>query len=633
MLDIMRRNAQSWVVKIIFGIIILVFVFWGVGTFGATNPELLLRINGEPVTLEDFKAEYSRQVNMAKSQMPNLPDEIFKSEEHLQRVLAAVIDKKLLLQEADRLGLGVGVGEVQNAIVGMSAFQNEKGQFSLEIYKAVLDNERISRAAFEKDLMSGMLLEKLGKYMAAPAYITEDEAFENYSFIAEERKADYLLFPAADYVEGLELSDNQINDYYEKNKQMFMVPAKIDVQYLLLTPQVLASRYAVSEDNIAAYYKQNPQQFTEEPKTRLSQILLAVPQGASKEAVAKVEAKANALYKEAQAGKNFAQLARENSDDPSAASGGSMGWIAEGELSPVLANTIDPLKAGEVGKPFASSLGFHIIKLDEREDSRLKKLPEVKEQIKVLLASGKAMEELPGILDKAVADVLNGKSLEEIARELSLAVTNAEALQRDVAGKELGLSAEAVETLFHTPEGITVDRPLPSGQGYLLAKVLKSDPEHVAPLEDVKDRIIALLKVDESRTAALRAAENGLKELDEGKTLASPKIMASSFFSRQGSVAELGPAPDVVAAVFGTADKKKWLGPYLVGRGAVLVKLDTVRSPDAKQWAEIKEVAMLRLGSVKQEAVFSAYLADLKNNAKLEDYGTANLGRFIGNKQ
>lgn len=633
MLDIMRRNAQSWVVKIIFGIIILVFVFWGVGTFGATNPELLLRINGEPVTLKDFRAEYNRQVNIAKSQMPNLPEEIFKSEEHLQRVLAAVIDKTLLLQEADRLGLEVGVGEVQKAIVAMPAFQNEKGQFSLEIYKAVLDNARISRAAFEKDLMSGMLLEKLGRYMSAPAYITEDEAFENYSFIAEERKANYLLFPAADYVNGLEFSDNQINDYYEKNKQMFMVPAKIDVQYLLLTPQVLASRYTVSEDDIAAYYNQHPQQFTDEPKTRISQILLAVPQGASKEAVAKIEEKANSLYEEAVAGKNFAQLARENSSDPSAASGGSMGWIAQSDLSPALAKTLEPLKVGETSKPFSTPAGFHIIKVDERQDSRLKKLPEVKEQIKVLLASGKAMEELPGILDKAVADVLNGKSLEEIAKELSLAVTNAEALQRDVAGKELNLSAEAVETLFLTPEGITVDRPLPSGKGYLLAKVVKSDPEHVAPLDDVKDRIIALLKVDESRTAALRAAEDGLKELEEGKTLTSPKVMTTNFFSRQGNVAEFGPAPEVVSALFGTADKQKWLGPYLVGRGAVLVKLDEVRSPDAKQWAEIKEAAMLRLGSVKQEAIFSAYLADLKNNAKVEDYGTANLGRFLTNSQ
>ena len=93
MLDIIRNRAQSWGVKIIFGIIILVFVFWGMGSFTSNNPDIIMRVNGKIINRQAYGEELKRYAQAVKARMPNLPNEYFESEEQRRRVLGIMVDK------------------------------------------------------------------------------------------------------------------------------------------------------------------------------------------------------------------------------------------------------------------------------------------------------------------------------------------------------------------------------------------------------------------------------------------------------------------------------------------------------------------------------------------------------------
>ncbi len=627
MLDIIRNRAQSWGVKIIFGIIILVFVFWGMGSFTSNNPDIIMRVNGKIINRQAYGEELKRYAQAVKARMPNLPNEYFESEEQRRRVLGIMVDKILLLQAAENLGLSASVAEVQKEIASMPAFLDENQQFSLEQYNQVLSSNRITKADFEKGLMDSILLGKLQNYIMSAASASEQEALANFRFMEEKRKINYIFLSTAEFLDKVQVSDESIASYYEQNKADFTVPRKIDVEFLHITPQALASRYDVSQAAVEEYYNANKQRFVEEPKAKISHILFALDRNATPENTAKIAEKANKVYAEAKAGANFSALAKSNSDDPSAANGGDMGWIAAKDLFAVFAQAIEPLNAGEVTKPFPTPMGIHILKVEARQEATQKELNEVKDQIRLLIASEQAAKEMPDILDKTVADILNAKPLSDIAKDISLATETASQLQRSDIERELGINAQSVDILFLTPEGITVDKPLPSGSGYIFVRIVKVNEEHIAPLPEVKDRIVALLRTEEAKAMASRKGTEVLEQLKaEAKLPDFANVKVSDFFSRQAAPEEFGTATEMLQAVFSTNNKEEWLGPFTVGKGVVLAKLNEVSYPDQDTWNEIKGIFTMRLKMFKQEGLLAAYLQALQAKAKIEDYNPQNIG-------
>lgn len=623
MLDIIREKSQSWVVKVIFGVIILVFVFWGVGSFNAQNPEVIVIVNDENITRSEFIAEFDSYVANTKMRRPDIPDEYFQSDEQIKRVISFMVDKELLSQAAKSMGMAVSVVEVQREISNMPAFKDQDGQFSLELYDVVLNRRKMKKNEFEEHVHMALLLSKLQNLVMSAAYVSEEEAFATFRHLQENRKVDYVFFENSDFSEQVEISDAQVAEYYELNKGLFNVPRQIDVEYLAINPQALATRYEVSDEQIQEYYDVNKGRFVELEQVEIKHILLEIPQGASVEDVEAIKQKAESVHKQAREGADFSELARKNSDDPSAENGGEMGWVVLTDLIPTIADQLETLRSGEVTAPFTSTMGYHIMKVEDRKQERQMQLPEVREQIELVITSDKGAQDMPDIMDKVVGDILNGADLKVIARELGLATAQAESLVREGATRQLGIGSEAVDSLFLTPEGITVDRPFASGAGYVFVKVTRVQEEHVSPLEDVKGQLVAALTAQDSRAITASRAEEVGAVLRAGNKLPSgAQIKQSSFFSRQTSPEELGPAPEFLEAIFAQQSKDEWVGPYTTAHGSVLAKLNEVKYPSDEEWQKVKEVVMMQMAMFKQEGMLEAYLRGLHAKADIGDYNS-----------
>ncbi len=615
MLDIIRRNAESWVVKAIFGVIIVVFIFWGVSSLDGTSPSIMAYVNDEPITIGEFRERYEDRVNMLTQGRGGLKPEMQQQVRGI--VFNELILSKLLLQEAKRLNMGATPEELFAILSKEPAFQNKEGKFDKEVYLQRLQEQSQPVGKFESGLAEQLTLSRLQTYVMSTAFATPEEARALYAFGGEQRSIDYVLFDRAEYLGGITPTEDQIATYYETNKEMFREPKRISVEYLLLTPETLAKNHAVTEEEIKSYYDAHSKDYFQQPeRVKVRHIMLRLPEGASQEEKDRVLAEALKIYGEAQTG-DFAALARKYSDDASAANGGEIGWVSRGEMIKVFEDAVFALKQDEISRPVLTPFGYHIIKAEAKEPARLRSLAEVHDEIKTTLSEQTASNELQTYLGKASDQLLEGVPLETIAKELKLDVRKAETFSRDEARTVLGVQDDALDVLFAVPANTPVDRPLRVQSGYVLVKVTDVAPEHIQDLAEVKDKVAETLRNEEAQQKAAAAAQAALQEAEKDPA-ALKNLVHTEFFGRQGFVANLGQTPDVVTAAFDLTEKGDWADKvFTVAQGAVIIRLADIKFPSDADWEKAKETVLQSVLQRKQQDWFMAYASSLQETAEV----------------
>ena len=241
MLDLIRANAQSWGVKIAFGIIILVFVFWGVGGLTGGPSTVILTVNGEPITIQEFQRKYEQLEQQVRAQYPDLDAAGLKAMQLKQQLIQNLILENLITQEAERVGIVVTPVELRKLIESFPAFHNEEGKFDPDAYVRMIKAQRNTPGNFEAELRNNMLMNKLRADVTAGAFVPEAEVRDLFRYEGERRILEYVFYPLEDYTSKVTVDDAQIKDYYEANQASFTVPPQADVEYLLIGAEALAA--------------------------------------------------------------------------------------------------------------------------------------------------------------------------------------------------------------------------------------------------------------------------------------------------------------------------------------------------------------------------------------------------------
>ena len=620
MLELIRARAQSWGVKIAFGIIILVFVFWGVGSMHNGPAGALATVNKKPITVQEFGREYERQVEALRSRYPGISAEDMKQMGLKRQVLQSMITERLLTEEAARIGLSVAPAELRRSVESIAAFRNGDGKFDADVYRSVLKGQQTTPGRFEEGIRHDMLLQKLRDRVTSPAAVTDEEARALFDYGRERRSIEYVLFPLEDYVLKVTPTDEQIAARYNENLDAWRNPQRISLDAVSLTPASLAATVDIPESAIAAFYADNAETFFVAPeRVRARHILFMAQEGASKDVDAAARAKAEDVIAQLKKGKDFAALAKLSDDKGSGAQGGDLGWFTKGQMVPPFEEAAFALKPGEISAPVRTAFGWHVIKLEAHEVQRTRTLDEVRGEIRQRLGEEKATEKMHEALDTALEMAGAGKSIDDIAKALKLEHKPTGLFSRADAGVAVGLKGQSVSAAFATPAGTVIDTPLEVEGGYMIAAVLESQPESVTPLEKVKEEVAAQVRRVEGATLAVKAAQEAGAKLADGLPAdLAAKVKTADPFGRNGVVAAFGQSRALVDAAFAAAPGVWQAAPVDTSAGAVLFRVKDVQRPTDAEWTAAADTVRATVLSAKREELFRVFVGELSSAAKIE---------------
>lgn len=608
----MHHMANSWVSKAILAAIAVSFLVSGMyGYLGSSADLSAVKVNGEEISQEQFQQRYNEAYQRISQELGETEfAAVVDSPEFINglrtRVLTELIDQTLIQQYTKELNLAVSDEAIKRAIVSMPNFLVD-GKFNNEAYQLFLRNNNMSSDMFAASLRESMRLEQLQQGLIGTDFLTpaQQEQFARDFF--QERTVRVAKLPLADEIAKQSVTEQEVADYYNANKANFAMPEMVKVQYIDLTKAIAEKSVAVTDVEIQQYYQDHKSEFATKAQQRLSHIQVATEQ------------EANDIYTALQGGANFAELAKTKSmDKGSAASGGDLGWLNNGDLPKNLEDAAMAVDVGNYSAPVNVDGNFHIVKVDDRKLSTILPLEQVRDQI-VSAIRQELVANAFYSLEKQVAEKAfeDQSSLASAAKVAGVDVKETGYFTRRDLPEELNFPVVA-NAVFDgdVSQGNVNSEPMNVGEQHsIIVRVVDHKLEGTKTLEEAKAEITAFLTRQKAEKAMLEQADKWVADLQSGQT---PTAVA--FGDAEKWVYAEKKDPELTQTIFSMAKPENGKVTYQAAKAnngdVVIVALENVTEgkSDAKVLAQLNEQT-LRL---QAREVQINLLKSLRSKAKIE---------------
>lgn len=620
MLDYMRKNAGSWVIKLLLFGIIVVFAFWGVGSNSGRDANTVLTIGDVRVPYNEYRDMYNTLVETYREAYNNLDSATLEFLDIRGQAVQALMERYLLLEAARRLDVNVVNDEVAAQIALTSAFQ-ENGVFSPQRYQLFLDINRLTPEAYEATLLKEIAIGKVVALIRSTAVITPQEVDDNLQILTRKAKARVLRFDPNDFVRKLSEPDKEeLMDYFEDNIETYRIPERFRQDVAIIDPVQMEADTSVSVDEIEDWYEDRELEYTEPAAYEISHILFALPRDASAESISAVRVLAEDVAGKISDGDiTFTNAVKKHSNDPaSAGQGGKLGFVVESELDRSIRDAISNLETGEITEPIPTSNGFEVVRLDSFRESRLTPFDEVRDGIKAQLTKEKAFEAAYDLADDLLDEVFDtGNSLEQLAEARGLMTSTTPLFSRGSALEAMELPTELLEAAFDTEEEEVGDIYERGGRLYLF-QTLERNSSYLPELDEVRDEVEGSFLVSKAMDLALAGARDSLEALESGSTLESlakemrrQPIEPAPFTILESTITGVDDTQSVVNAAFSVVEP----GGSAVASGFqahYLVVLDGFVEADEEELAEKRSTVKEALQSQRELDLLDGYIQALK---------------------
>ena len=627
MLGWIRKQTRSWFVYIAFGIIIVVFVFfYGWRGDQEQNDATVAVVNGEKLTRRQYEQAYENLLMFRRNLSENRPLTDEEVKQLRQQALDDIIERTVMLQEAARLGITVGLDEVRRQIADTPAFQRD-GRFDKDIYLRQLSANRMSPGDYEKAMQTRGLIAKLVESVENTAKLSERELYELYRLEYEKVNLTFIKIDAARYEDAVAVTQDDLASYYEKTKEDYRVPEQVRVRHLVFDPRDYETGIRIPPEEVEQVYRLNIDRFAQDKKVKARHILIEVDAAGGPEAEASARTKAEGIKKELDQGKDFAKLAAQHSRDPLTASkGGGLGYFERGQMLPEFDEAAFSLKPGEVSAPVRTAKGFHIIKVEAVQEAMTQPLEEVGPVIEGELRREKASEVAKQAARLAVTKSYRGGSLVDYARDNGLKLKESGLFSPGEPIEGIGVNKEYSDAIFTLKEG-EITPPVSAGGGYHVFQLMERKTSYLPGLAEVKEKIEKLARRAKAAEAARGAAEGYVKEFASGaatmEALAKKEQLTvdeTGFFSRRsGFIGKIGLDEDLSRDAFALTSEKPY-GPGVYGKGESCFVVMLKDRQEATREAFLAEQAKQRdmFLPIKRNERVKLWLDGLKSRAQTE---------------
>ncbi|MFK8030816.1 MAG: SurA N-terminal domain-containing protein [Gammaproteobacteria bacterium] len=617
MLQNIRDNAGGFGALLMLGLLILAFAIWGIDfQFGANQP--VVKVNGTEVSNNLIANAYNQQIQRFQEFYPNGIPEVTQAELK-NSVIEQFVRSELLNQHVAEEGYSMSDSAVMGALMQIPQFQMD-GKFDTAAFDMRARQIGMSSDGLFNEYRDSQVLQQWSDGFINSSFVTKDEAQLRGRLESESRTVRETLLPVSKLLADTVIEESAVQADYDFNQSEYLTEERIKIDYIELDPAALGESISISEDDIKARYEDGAQagEYSSPEQRNARHILIAVNDGRDDETARSM---ANDVRARIAAGEDFAELAKELSDDAgSKPSGGELGWNSgEGYVGP-FRDALFSMTEGQVSEPIKTRFGYHVIRAEGVRGTEPKPLEEVRVQIEQQLKTDAGLDrlsELVNEVDELVYDI--DDSLGSAAETAGVEVQETTWFTRAGGGgiasfpqvREVAFSQQVLNDKLNS-NSIELDGK------YVYIRLNQHEPARTMTLEEVRPLIEARLKREAASEQVAALGNDLVNQLQQGSALdvvaasAELEVSEAKEISRldQGLPAEA--AKGLFAATL-QGDSPAYGGVQLANGDYYIYELQSIKEGDALAEDQITNVAR-----ANANMELAAYIASLREQADIQ---------------
>ena len=570
---------------------------------------------------ESVSQQRVSQLARQQMQRQRLPDSPFIVNYFEQQAGSQLVRDQVLLAEADRLGIHATDDDVRQFLHRgqFGEFLFPKGQYiGSDRYAAFVAGQfNLSVAEFESEVKQDIAVRRLEALITAGVTVGDQEVRDNYRKENIKVKFDYAVIASDELRKTINPSDGDLEAFFKQNAARYAtaVPEERKITYFAFTPGDLpGGEPKPSQQEIQQYYTAHQSEYTVPEQARARHILIKVDAGADAKTDAAAKAKAEGLLKQIQAGGNFADLAKKNSDDPgSKDTGGELGFAQRGHMVPEFDAAIFSQKIGD-SKIVKTQYGYHIVQVEERQTAHTQSLAEVLPTIQATLVRQKAAQAEENYARALTSEAIkNGLEKTAAAHHLQVATTPLVGAQGVIAA--LADSSQVIGKAFQAKQSDPAQYAA-TGEGFAIFQVTGIAPAHAPNFADYKSKIDDDYRNEKlpgllaQKTMELADKAKSINDLAKAAKAVGATVKSSDLVGPTGQVPDLGQvgqvAPQLLEMKVGDIS-----GPINAQRTGVVAKLVDKQEPTADEIAKNFDQTRDQILGQRRSDAFNVFLGNV----------------------
>ena len=354
-----RKVIKGWLGKVLLILFLTPLALVGIeGYFSSgKSKDAAKTVNGQEISnkeLDNATKSYSQQYLSYVNGDETLLNQSFIKEKALESLIA----RNLLLQQAEKLGISLSDAQIEQMIAQQPSLQ-ENGKFSEALYANYLKSVGLTSQALIENLRQDHALKMMTSTFMDYALVSKVDIQQIANLQTEQRTIHLASIKLDDYKKGIQVSQQEITDYYNKHKNQFRQVASVDVDFVVLSPSNLpAANVQISDTELQQAYAK----FVEAEKAKVQPQVKHILIAADSRSDAEAKKLADEVSAKIKAGMSFAEAAQKYSDDTaSKGNGGVIAAYEKGFFGNAFDSAVAALKSGQISAPVKTQYGYHII--------------------------------------------------------------------------------------------------------------------------------------------------------------------------------------------------------------------------------------------------------------------------------
>ena len=623
MLQNIRDRSTGWIAYVIVIGISIPFALWGIDQYFTSNNIIVAEINDTKISLERLNNEYQGKLQEMQSLISKDENEAELQKKIIKRtVLDELIDSVLVREFVNKNKFQISEKSLILDIKNNKMF-HESNKFSPKRYQNLLQSQGIKISDYERIRRSELKTLQFYNNIVGSSFIASKQLKDLENLKYQKRNFKLLSLSYKDFVDNDKQStEQQKKDFYVKYRNLFSMPEKFDIEYIVFNKNILKKQLSINLGNLENYYNENKFKYVITEKRKVSQIFLSNLKNNKEENANLIKL----IAKKISSGEKFGELANKYSNDKlSNKKEGNIGWVSRNEITKKISDEIFNLKSvEEVSNIVETESGFYVLKLKGLRDAKIKKFNEVKdlvkrdyENIQIVNKYDEIFEDLSNILFE------NPDSLNKVEEYLSVSKVSTGLLTLPRIKKDHKILNDQKILEVLASKSVNVERQnsalIEVKDNMIMLRINNKAPVEFMRYEEVKKEVESLINTEsaiETMKDSIANIELKIKNGADMKVIEKLTNQKSTYYSNIERADDSIP-PSILLKVF-SLTKKNNVTSIESGTGNYeLIVLDSIQNGES----DLSNKSLKTMFYNEQvNAVLYSVIQSLREQAKVKIY-------------